>query len=854
MYVIVGDLFCSSHIQSCISFYLNCAVLGRVVRVPSGPLLRVEGTNVSIACNVSDYEGPREQNFDWTVSLGAGPAVGVLSTWDNTFTHASYKERVKSRGVWLEKTGNSEVLLHIQRLSAADEGNYICSTPSTDATFSGNYEARLQLKVIADTLRLQGPKGRLTSVRNITAGGSFQLPCLASFGDGATHVHLSLTWQRQSGGSIAEVLTLTHLGRLQPGTDYAARYNSGELRVDTAAADTYQLTLDSAQTSDAGEYSCVAHTWVQGAEGWEKIQEKTVAVARVEVRPVELMVSVVESALEVSEGNPFTLSCLVSLDSSVPMITRVRWFHSHSGILPSGPDHDPAQETTVTHQLLVPQAWETGEYTCQASAWTLLRNGTWQRAAEGRSAPVRVQVTHDAPDLQVSLDIAVAPQVSEEPSEFLCHMSGAPHLSVSWYFTPSPEDSTAAKPVLVGSLHQDGSLQVGENYQQQVERGELILSRRGPQTFVLRIQWTSEEDRGSYHCTGTSWKPLRNDSWTPAAEVTSAPVGLFWMTEGPSIRVDARLIKMVSAAGGTFEMICTVQAQNISSPQYAVRVTLKPPQENAAPVIVITLNRDGVIRRMLSAVSNTVLEKGKEGAYLFRLYQAQNQDVGMYQCEIAAWTQGGGGTWRMAQNKTTNPVQLAFQASGPMFNVTARSDSLSVYRGDRSEFWCTITVDGPAVDPDDVAFDVSWFVQRAGGSSVFLAAADRSAQVRHNQRNSSSEVSLERVSDMEYRLRIYGCEEDDAGGHYCTVTPWVRSGEGGWSRQETITSSMMSLSVKMDLLSAFRYPLLIGVGLSLLAGLLSCLIGYCSSRFCCKAPPVQEKRREHRRLMSMEMD
>ncbi|CAJ0947070.1 unnamed protein product [Ranitomeya imitator] len=91
-----------------------------------------------------------------------------------------------------------------------------------------------------------------------------------------------------------------------------------------------------------------------------------------------------------------------------------------------------------------------------------------------------------------------------------------------------------------------------------------------------------------------------------------------------------------------------------------------------------------------------------------------------------------------------------------------------------------------------------------GGSSVFLASADRSAQVRHSRRNSSSEVSLERVSDMEYRLRVYGCQEEDAGGHYCIVTPWVRSREGGWSQQETVTSAMMSLSVRMDLLSAFQ--------------------------------------------------
>lgn len=55
------------------------------------------------------------------------------------------------------------------------------------------------------------------------------------------------------------------------------------------------------------------------------------------------------------------------------------------------------------------------------------------------------------------------------------------------------------------------------------------------------------------------------------------------------------------------------------------------------------------------------------------------------------------------------------------------------------------------------------------------------------------------------------------------------------------------------MLNAFKYPLLIGAGLSAIIGLLSCLIGYCSSRWCCKKE-IQETRRERRRLMSMEMD
>lgn len=62
-----------------------------------------------------------------------------------------------------------------------------------------------------------------------------------------------------------------------------------------------------------------------------------------------------------------------------------------------------------------------------------------------------------------------------------------------------------------------------------------------------------------------------------------------------------------------------------------------------------------------------------------------------------------------------------------------------------------------------------------------------------------------------------------------------------------------SLCCPLPVLNAFKYPLLIGVGLSTVVGLLSCLIGYCSSHWCCKKE-VQETRRERRRLMSMEMD
>lgn len=81
-----------------------------------------------------------------------------------------------------------------------------------------------------------------------------------------------------------------------------------------------------------------------------------------------------------------------------------------------------------------------------------------------------------------------------------------------------------------------------------------------------------------------------------------------------------------------------------------------------------------------------------------------------------------------------------------------------------------------------------------------------------------------------------------------------------WGREVVVSlgpspshPNVAPFDLSLSVLNAFKYPLLIGVGLSTVIGLLSCLIGYCSSHWCCKKE-VQETRRERRRLMSMEMD
>lgn len=102
---------------------------------------------------------------------------------------------------------------------------------------------------------------------------------------------------------------------------------------------------------------------------------------------------------------------------------------------------------------------------------------------------------------------------------------------------------------------------------------------------------------------------------------------------------------------------------------------------------------------------------------------------------------------------------------------------------------------------DDMSFDVSWFAVRSFAldrEPILLASLDRRGIVSQSRRNGSSDLSVERISPLEFRLRVHGCEDHDFGNHYCVVTPWVRSATGVWQREPDIRAKPIFLSVKMD--------------------------------------------------------
>lgn len=126
---------------------LGVASAQRQVTVQEGPLYRTEGSHITIWCNVSGYQGPSEQNFQWSIYLPSAPQreVQIVSTVDSSFPYAIYTQRVRGGKIYVERIQGNSALLHITDLQARDAGEYECHTPNTDERYFGSYSAKMDL-------------------------------------------------------------------------------------------------------------------------------------------------------------------------------------------------------------------------------------------------------------------------------------------------------------------------------------------------------------------------------------------------------------------------------------------------------------------------------------------------------------------------------------------------------------------------------------------------------------------------------------------------------------------------------------------------------------------------------------
>ncbi|XP_018595362.2 prostaglandin F2 receptor negative regulator-like [Scleropages formosus] len=873
--------FFSTFFSSCSLVFLLAALggQGRLVTIPRGPLIRVEGQSVSIRCNVSDYEGPLEQDFEWKLVQGS-VSYDLVSTMDPQFTDTSFLDRVTSGDLSLTRLSDSSAELRIGTVRTTDGGTYVCSTPSTDVSVSGNYDADVELKVIKDSLQV----APVPSPALVPEGGPLELRCNVTRVM-TENTYLSVTWSVGRGTSPSkDILTVGPDGDVEVGEFYTQRYSDGGLLLKLRGGGAFGLLLTEAFPSDRGEYSCTAREWVpEGGGVWQSILEKRVELGQVDITPVaaSLLVSL-EDNTTLDVGETLRLTCSVAGDHQVALGLEVTWSVSPTpGLNGSGAPRvlgDVNRDGVVSNrsgQVELSQAGggvfplavhhvdrsDSGSYSCAVRAWVRQSNGRWYQAAEKKSGPVQVQVTMTEPNFTVTLSDLVTPRFSGDPAELACRVTGAPllqdgRLGVTWLHGTGSDPVRTARPV--AALDERGELVVWDDYRPRVESGLISLSRVKSLTFRLRFLHMWESDQGAFLCAVSTWTRSRDGGWVRSQEVRSNNLTVHWEVKKPRLGVVAYRLREASSAGATFEMSCRVIAENLQEPSYSVHVQMEQSVRSKTrrivslgPDLVVQPEDGGDQERRDSAV----LEKSGPAEFRFRLYGVQVSDRGFYSCAVTAWTRDASRNWTKAVSSESNKVQIAFVHTGPTFNISIHADTTSIYPGETTKMDCILAVSGSTPNAGDIFYEVQWYQNhfRVDGGAALLASMDRWGVVKKSPRNSSSDCSLERVSSQVFRLSIHNTQDTDAGEYRCRAAPWMRSSAGTWTRGQDLSSTTVFLTVRFALWDSMKMPLLYGAGAALIVGLFSLLVGFaCAHCWCRKVALVPRRSRNHLMVQDME--
>uniref|UniRef100_A0A1A7X1C4 Prostaglandin F2 receptor inhibitor n=1 Tax=Iconisemion striatum TaxID=60296 RepID=A0A1A7X1C4_9TELE len=865
----------------------------RVVTVSPGPLIRVEGQPVSIRCNVTDYGGPREQDFEWEMSRDAtGAKTKIISTFDVKFSSPTLSSRIASGDISVVRLNDNEVELKIAELKSQDAGFYFCQTPSTDMIISGNYVAQVQLTVILNTLKVSPA----TLPKVIPEGSDLTLSCNVTR-EFSYPTYLSVTWSVKKGATSEDVLMFGPQGDVSTGSTYTYRYLDGGIRLVPSRNGVFDLVITRVTTSDDGIYQCTGAEWTHDRGGkWTKIVESKKEMGAVSVTPSGNSLDVKASSysspsstsLLLSPGDSLTLFCNVSVDNMAALTLEVTWLADgreiitmeRSGVVISngtlsgapGNHREANLEKTGVGEYRLGVKELTGEdgglYRCRVRAFVKKEGlsagggGRWQMTAEKSSSPVTVKVSEIKPNFTPSLRATQKPSRTSEPIQLVCNVTDITRLppggrlAVSWEHVGLPGNDG---PHHIGSLDGNGNVFPGRDYDDKLKKGLMSLSRNQPNAFKLWFLSAQPSDMGQYVCIVSSWSVSSQGDLAKTSENRSSPLTVQWDTKTPSLNVAAKRIREASVGGATFEMSCTVTTENLVGwTSYAVSIESQDDLKSNVRT-VMSLNPDNEVQYGETDPNrrdNLVLTKSGPAEFRFRLAGVQLSDRGFYWCNVTAFTkQQLEQTWTRAAQSESNKVKIDFQENGPAFTIAIRSDASSVYPWETAKIDCSLSVSGSSPKTDDLAYEVSWFFTRlrGGQTTTRVATLDRFGIVRKIHRNSSSDVSIERRDTNNYQLNIYGTQDRDSGEYHCMATPWYLSAStGAWTEAGELMSGRVFISVKFAVWDSLKFPLLYGTAASLGVGLFSLLLGLLCAHCCCRN--TTHTPRSHNKLMNFDMD
>ncbi|CAJ1079510.1 LOW QUALITY PROTEIN: immunoglobulin superfamily member 3-like [Xyrichtys novacula] len=807
------------------------AVAQRVVTVQSGPLIRAEGSHVTIWCNVTGYKEGVEQDFEWSMYLSSVPdrEIRIVSTAQPNYAYAVYAQRVNSKEIYVERLSRDSAVLHITKVQAKDQGLFECYTPNTDGRYLGSYSARTNLTVIADSLTVSAPAQTLSKVE----GDTLQLTCEVSRTT-LQHTHLSAGWYLRSPEDATappqELVTLSRDFVLRSGGPYRQRMAAGDLRLDKTSATSYRLTIHKLQPVDQGLLYCQAAEWIQDPDGsWFALTRKQSDKTQLRIQPTDrdFSIQVSTERRSFTAGEPLELRCTIEAQNVPERFFSVSWVFSSSPVAVVGPSAVPVlgpdyiareaaghmtvrKESPNVHLLklqhLRPE--DAGKYICRVTEREKTPTGDFiDRSKRSRNVQITVQPLKS--NITVSLSTNSSEVLEGDVIQLTCliQTTSGP-LSVSWQWTDKEESGPAQE---VASLDRDGTVWPSPVYKERSSYGEIRVEKAGADTFTLSVYNALPGDEGQYSCIATEWIQTGTEpelNWEKIGE-RSATKTVTVKTVESSFMVSAVSRTPSVTFGDSFDLLCLVKPRH--NPRVPTSVTWRfmpagaesgEEEDQGEFKDLVTFTREGTLQwgeQLLGLGTRTTVDRSHSNTnFRLSVTQAGRREAGKYQCTAVLWRRNYDNSWSRVANRTSNLLGISVLQPESKLRVQKTNQSQVYLEDSRVRINCSIA----SQTSRDSQHAVLWYVRRATGSEAdeLLLRIERSGAFEYGayaeEERLRRRVQAERLSPRLYVLTLNRAENSDSGTYYCLVEEWLSDPDGAWYRVSRESSGFTQVLVK----------------------------------------------------------
>lgn len=513
-------------------------------------------------------------------------------------------------------------------------------------------------------------------------------------------------------------------------------------------------------------------------------------------------------------------------------------------------ERDSGDKVRLVIQRL--RADDQGKYECYTPSTDSTYQGNYSNS-------VTVKVIPDT--LQISYSRSLTGQPVPEGAELMLTCSASiqseqlTHLSITFGKRGGGDGAASGAGGEVSTVREiisiDKLLGVvpGRFYKKRYDDGEITLEKRngegGQGVYVMRMRAVQPDDTGSYFCEASQWILDPDRSWQKIAQrtldignltvqqlaeslsITSSPRGEVTLQVGSPLILTCDVLGLPAEVNSGL-LVQWMKRGSVSSDVVGT---------GGVEVEVARMNPDGVVSwgDDLSRASGGSMEKVAEGRYSLKLFSARPSDSGVYRCVVSVYA----GRRNPGQSM---PATLTQRSEGVTVNLKTKDVLVSAVaqlprgpllkRGSTITLICnaTVTTTGPAQAqvqwlrrplPEPVlqkASDVPPLDPPAPEAPTVIAALMYNGVA--NIYSNGSEISIDRLSAVSYRLRVHMATMDDQGLYACHAEAWGQDPHGGWYntgvKAESNAVTVYLYARAADLL---LIPLVIGVSSALFVGI-----------------------------------